>query len=698
MKKLVLLLLSVGVFNSYSQNVIKCFSHEHQQEIFEKDPAAKARYEQLEQETAEYVRLHPQGDASRATRVIPVVFHVIHQYGSENISKEQILDQIRILNEDFQRLNADTVETPSGFKSVAANANIEFRLAQKDPNGNCTDGIVRLYHPYTNAVNPRDNVKALSYWNSAKYLNIWVVKEINAGTTTSGIILGYAQFPGTGSAATDGVVLRSDVVGSIGTASFNNIGRTATHEIGHWLNLRHIWGDATCGSDNVNDTPVHYEANAGCPTYPYNVSGANSCNPGVNGEMFSNYMDYTDGNCQNMFSAGQKTRMDAVLTGTRATLVSASNLTAAGVDGSGPTTCAPTADFSPYNYKTICEGGSVTFSDISWGLAATARNWTFNGGTPATDTAKTVTVSYPTAGVYDVTLDVSNGAGSDGLTRTGRIIVLPNTAQYTPVYTMDFEDLNKYNSDIKILNEDADSKTWSRITSTGYNSASCLKMDNFGLQAGYKDIFLTPAIDLLGATSVQLTFKYSYKLKTSTSADRLQISVSNNCGGSWAPRSTLTGSTMAYTTTVQSTAFTPNGTSMWKTQTINVPTSYCKANTMFKFEFLSDNGNNLYIDDINVTGITVGGKEMMLENNSMEIFPNPSNGNTSVYFMSETQHKGTLKVTDVLGKEIYTHNLNQINSGENHWDLKSDLFNASGVYFVTIQTEEKSYIQKLVIN
>jgi PKD repeat protein len=697
MKKLVLLLLSFGVINSYAQNVIKCYSHENHEEILNNDPQARQRYEALEQYTQDYVKEHPQGDASRATRVIPVVFHIIHQYGAENISKEQILDQIRILNEDFQRLNADTNETPSGFKAIAANANLEFKLAQKDPNGNCTDGIVRVYSPLTNAVNPRDNVKALSYWNSTKYLNIWVVKEIYNSAGGSGIILGYAQFPGSGAAATDGVVLRSDVVGSIGTSSFNNIGRTATHEVGHWLNLRHIWGDANCGSDLVSDTPTHETSNAGCPTYPYNVTGP--CNPGPKGEMFTNYMDYTDGNCQNMFSNGQKTRMDAVFNSTRATLISAANLTATGVDGSGPTSCAPKADFSPFTFRTVCEGGSLSFSDISWGSKASSRNWTFAGGSPANDTSKSVTVTYPTAGVYDVSLQVSNSAGSNTISRTGRVIVLPNTPQYTPIYAMDFEDASKYSNDIKVFNEDGDSKTWVRVTNAGYSSSSSLKMDNFGLQSGYKDIFITPQIDLSGGLlSAKVDFVYSYKLKATTSSDVLRVSVSNNCGQSWAPRWTGSASSMAYTTTTQTTAFTPSNNTMWKSQSITIPASYCKSNTLFRFEFLGDNGNNLYIDNINVSGVVGLGNELLIENNAMVVFPNPSDGNTSVYFKSEIAQKGKLKVTDVLGKVVYNLNLDNIIAGENHWEFNSALFNASGVYFVTIETIEKSHVQKFVIN
>jgi outer membrane protein assembly factor BamB len=137
---------------------------------------------------------------------------------------------------------------------------------------------------------------------------------------------------------------------------------------------------------------------------------------------------------------------------------------------------------------------------------------------------------------------------------------------------------------------------------------------------------------------------------------------------------------------------------MWKSQSITIPASYCKSNTLFRFEFLGDNGNNLYIDNINVSGVVGLGNELLIENNAMVVFPNPSDGNTSVYFKSEIAQKGKLKVTDVLGKVVYNLNLDNIIAGENHWEFNSALFNASGVYFVTIETIEKSHVQKFVIN
>ncbi|MFM7078240.1 MAG: hypothetical protein ACKOYC_00465, partial [Bacteroidota bacterium] len=201
----------------------KCLAHYLYEQQIANDPQYRANQAQLERETEAFapgfIERKSSGTANRGTsvvRVIPVVFHVIHEGGSENISRAQIQNQIDLLNADFRHQNADTVNTPAPFLALAADVEIEFRLATKDPNGNCTDGVVRVNSPLTN--NARDNVKAVSYWPSNKYLNVWVVKTIQNLSGSAGIVLGFAQFPG-GNAATDGVVLRHDYTGNIGTAA-----------------------------------------------------------------------------------------------------------------------------------------------------------------------------------------------------------------------------------------------------------------------------------------------------------------------------------------------------------------------------------------------------------------------------------------------------------------------------------------------
>jgi uncharacterized repeat protein (TIGR03803 family) len=242
---------------------------------------------------------------------IPVVVHVIYNTAQQNISDAQIQSQIAVLNEDFQALNTDKSLTPSLFSGLIGDFQIQFVLASSDPNCNSTTGIERKSSSIT-SWGQTDNCKfaangGFNAWNSQKYLNLWVC---NIGVVPGvGEVLGYAQFPG-GPSATDGVVVSPNFFGSSskGTGFYLSSpfdkGRTLTHEVGHWLNLNHIWGDdgSDCtGSDNVTDTPNQASYNGGCPSYPH-ASCSNTS------DMFMNYMDYTDDACMFMFSNGQKDR------------------------------------------------------------------------------------------------------------------------------------------------------------------------------------------------------------------------------------------------------------------------------------------------------------------------------------------------------------------------------------------------------
>ena len=246
---------------------------------------------------------------------IPVVVHIVHRNDTENLGKAQIDSQIQVLNDDFRKKNADVSNVPAAFAALAADARISFKLATTDPAGNPTDGITRT-RTTRNGFTDDDSVKSAGSggadaWPADEYLNIWVCHLL-------GGLLGYAQFPG-GPAATDGVVIRQSAFGTTGTAAAPfNLGRTATHEVGHWLNLRHIWGDdgdGCGGSDFVADTPNQAGPNTGTPTFP-----KTSCSNGPNGDMFMNYMDYTDDVGMFMFTAGQVTRMQACLDGPRSTI------------------------------------------------------------------------------------------------------------------------------------------------------------------------------------------------------------------------------------------------------------------------------------------------------------------------------------------------------------------------------------------
>ncbi|WP_396143325.1 zinc metalloprotease [Flavobacterium sp.] len=271
-----------------------CASDEVLKRQLQEDPEMALRMNKIEEFTENFTKNNPNYRLVNGKIEIPVVVNVLYRTTAENISLAQIQSQIDVLNKDFNATNSDYGQVPALFSGVKANVGISFVL----------DQVIRKSTTKTSwgtaDAMKKTNRGGLAPTSPTTKMNLWVC-------TIGGGILGYAQFPG-GSSATDGVVIDSKYLGTTGTATAPfNLGRTGTHEVGHWMNLRHIWGDATCGSDLVADTPTHNTANYGVPTYPH----LSTCS-GTPVEMTMNYMDYTDDRGMYMFSLGQKARMDAV--------------------------------------------------------------------------------------------------------------------------------------------------------------------------------------------------------------------------------------------------------------------------------------------------------------------------------------------------------------------------------------------------
>jgi hypothetical protein len=307
-----------------------CATMEHHNFLAQTDSVYRQNRRELEVATRS-ARL-----AARTTLLrIPVVVHIIYHDDQDNLGLDQINSQIEALNRDYRFQNADRNDIPSAFAPFATDTLVEFALAVRDPQGNSTSGITRTY---TSKVSfPYDRTDRLATekldamikfdefgkaaWPRDTYLNLWTCR-------IAGGLLGYAQFPG-GPAYTDGVVIANTAFGSGGIAAAPyNLGRTAVHEVGHWLNLLHIWGDDGGGcsnSDNVDDTPNQADSNGS------NVKKSNfphiSCNNGPNGDMFMNYMDYVDDDTMVMFSKGQLERMNSTLSGPRSALTASQGLT-----------------------------------------------------------------------------------------------------------------------------------------------------------------------------------------------------------------------------------------------------------------------------------------------------------------------------------------------------------------------------------
>jgi len=271
--------------------------------------------------TVEYLKTHPfvasQNITERGGRdtiineiiTIPVVIHVLYNNPAQNISDAQILSQIDVLNKDYRALNQDKAGTPFVFQKLIADCRISFCLAKVAPGGYSTNGIIRKYTNVSSFL-PNDDMKfsargGADAWDTKKYLNIWVC-------SMQGRILGYAAMPG-GPENSDGVVINYDVFGNRGSVrSPFDKGRTTTHEVGHWLGLKHLWGDSDCGDDGIDDTPQQYGYNYGCPSFPRK----SLCSTDENGDLFMNFMDFANDACMFMFTQGQKIKMRSVFSKT----------------------------------------------------------------------------------------------------------------------------------------------------------------------------------------------------------------------------------------------------------------------------------------------------------------------------------------------------------------------------------------------
>lgn len=645
--------------------------------------------EQLEIETLEFAQ---RKSVNSVIYTIPVVFHILHTYGSENISDAQVQDAITVLNRDYSKQNADTANIVSAFQGIAANVGIVFKLAKLDPNGNCTNGIDRIYSPLTNVGS--DDTK-LNLWPRNKYLNIWVVKNISSGAA------GYSMYPssvqGPGGSQVDGVMILSTYVGSIGTSSASR-SRSLTHEVGHWLNLAHCWGSSNspgaasnCSTDdNVSDTP--------------NTIGWTSCN--LNGascgsaiDNVQNYMEYSY--CSNMFTNGQKTRMLAALTSntaSRSNLWSSSNLIATGVNTT--TVCAPVADFYTETPQ-VCVNSNINFIENTNLAAATSWSWTFPGGTPASSTAQFPTVQYATPGTYSVSLTVTNANGSSSVTKNAYVNVQPATADISsPNFSEGFESLVINAASNWTINNVDGGNAWGITSNAAYSGSKSIKLTNINSTPGSIDEFITPSIDLTQFVNPKLYYRIAYASLTGTAgvdyqSNAMQILSSVDCGKTWGNRRAYTENTMS-TTADQDAAFTPTSQNQWRLDNINLALFATYSNIQFKFRFEAGEGNNIYIDDINISGTTELTELEALKNN-FRIFPNPAENDAVVYFTTESNAQVNVKVYDVLGKEVYANNMGELNGGNHNLILNKTILNASGVYFVQLTVNDQVLSKKFIL-
>lgn len=536
MKKLLIIALLFFTFQCMSQQ--RCSTNKHVEILNIKYPQFLEARKNVNLQTKNWIKNNI-NSKSQTIITIPVVVHIVWNTNQENITDQQIFSQIDVLNADFRRTNIDAIMTPSVWNNVAADTEIEFCLATVDPNGAFTSGITRTQTSQISFSIQTDNIKSTSSggidpWNQDDYLNIWVCD-------LSGGILGYATPPSSFNNPDDGVVIGYKYFGTLGTVqSPYNKGRTATHEVGHWLNLDHIWGNGgNCGNDNINDTPTQEEENYSCPAFPHNPNSCGTSNS--SGDMFMNYMDYTNDACMNLFTLGQKTRMTAAINQYRPNLLN-HNLCS---------NTPPVPSWNCLNGNCIDPlNGNGTYLDINNCLAACfcAANTpplyeNFQSGLP-----NWVIINNDA----DDTWELTNSAGFNSNSS-----IYINNAEYS-------------------TNGEYDDLVLPTLDLTSYSS-----------------IYLT------------FDYAYSLWTNPSSNpnwSDTLQIYISEDCGNSWQKIWEKAGLNLVTTLpSFNGFSWTPNNNNDWSSENIDLSNYTNQDDIALKFRNVNQYENNLFIDNINLS-------------------------------------------------------------------------------------------------
>jgi PKD repeat protein len=612
---------------------------------------------------------------------IPVVVHVIHNGGPENISDAQIQSQIQVLNEDFRKMSG------TNGAGNGVDTKIQFCLAGKNPDGKCCKGIVRIKSSLTyHQSYQRSDLAHLSSWDATRYLNIYIVKSMPSG------VLGYASFPGSPSDQ-DGAVILNSAFGTLGTvASPYNLGRTVSHELGHWFGLYHTFNDS-CGidactdGDHVCDTPPVAQPNYGCPG---SVNSCHNDNPDLN-DLPDDYMDYTDDACKSQFTAGQAARAQATLQTLRTPIWSAANLIYTGCDSNyiAPSSCSPIADFVSLT-KTICAGNSIHFMSRSLNND-TAWSWFFDGADILTSSQQNPTVTYSTPGTFRVKLIVQSANGSDSVERFNYITVVNPQPGSPNSWGDNFENIIFPANGLTIDNPD-NGVTWERTTDGSSDGVASARIQNLiNTNYGQADAMLIPRLDLTNYPApIKMRFKWAYARSDANYSDELIVLTSVDCGVNWTQRFYRSGSSLT-TGPTQTTLFVPDS-SQWKTANIDLTGLDISDHVDIKIVNVTDGGNALYIDslmvgDFDFSTLPNGVVNMIPDN--IRVYPDPV---SNLLNIENIPTRCRLSLFNTLGQLILS---NDINQEEKVWSCSvANLIN--GVYFLMINDGKAHQTFKII--
>jgi PKD repeat protein len=685
--------ICISIYSSYAQTTLVnqnwCGSIEAMEANFKKHPELRQQFDAIQNNLNSMNTNLETGKTAVSNYTIPVVFHVLHVNGSENISDAQIQDQMAIFNRDFNLQNADTSVVIAPLKNAIGDAHISFQLARLDPNGNCTSGIDRFYDTKTNSWEG-DFQDYLYTWDPTMYLNFYVVKGIASGAA------GYAYYPGslgTGSPM-DGIVILQNYVGSIGTSNLNQ-SRALTHEVGHWLNLQHTWGNTNnpgvaCGNDQVNDTPVTKGFTA-CSS----LAASQICTPGIS-ENYQNYMDYSY--CCVMFTNQQCTRMTNALNssaGLRNNLSSSSNLMQTGI--TPVAACAPAALFKS-NRQMVCSGQSVSYTDLSNISTPTGWSWVFEGGTPNVSSVQNPTVTYNSPGTYSVQLVSSNSVGnSTPEIKTSYITVLSTPIAAT--LTEGFETGTLPNSVWIVANTSLSNTNWQQTNTAFASGIKSAFVSQNAAPSSTVELY-SPTYDFTSMPNLALTFKWAAaeRDQATPSNDVFSLFFSTNCGLTWIPRlSKNIRTTTAGVSGLVNGNFIPTPAQFYQ-EAISLASFSAYNNILFRFRYITESGssNNFYLDDINLTSTTdIEQQSTVLFN--LSVFPNPASESISVAFDLLENKKVEITLNDVLGKTVKVISPQSLEQGAHALTMPVNEL-SKGIYFMTIITNDVTTTKKIIIN
>ena len=642
------------------------------------------------------VRLENRKAGPKEIVTLPVVFHVVYEISNQNISDNRLLSQLQVLNEDFRALNDDVVDIMQIFQDRIGDFEIEFCLAQQDPNGFPHSGITRTQTTNTTFATTNNEVKfdnqgGKDAWPADKYLNIWVC-DLQERT-------GYAQFPGD-DPATDGIVLDFFFTGIASSDA-----RTGSHEVGHWVGLRHIWGDGDCSADDfVDDTPLALEATYGCPI------GVNSCNnetPDLP-DMIQNYMDYAYLDCdEGMFSNGQVERGRTIFEpgGPRFAILESQgcqpssilDINAQLIEIISPTNsfanCADEINLSytikNYGLNEITEMIIKTKVD---GSTVNINNW--DGNLASNESIDldlgTFTIDPGTHEMIITIEEVNDAVDQDE--SDNALTVTFQTGGNEEEIIEGFEAVN-FPPDFYQLDNPDFNKTWTLNEDVSHSGAQSIfvRCFNYGNQNTYDDLVL-PIKDFSNFNSPVLEFYSAYARYDSEDSDTLEVLVSDNCGESFT--SIYKGFGTAIQTAGNSTTeFFPTD-DQWKLNTFDLSDFVGNDNVTIKIRCINSFENNMYLDDISIKDQVTSIDDEMLNNKSIfSLYPNPAKDEVNIQLYALDIVYGTIEITNVNGQMLYSKAI----YNEKQIQINVDDFTA-GIYFVNITSENMNKTEKLMIS